>query len=86
MTAGILMAMGGWHIQTLIRNQMLKKQWKRRAPLSEIQAAPGETTMDLKGTPTGKLLDQSDFAGAIPVSVTEHTTRHLTETPPPKSR
>jgi hypothetical protein len=38
-TAGILLAIGGWHIQTLIRTLMLKKQWKRRVPLSEIQAA-----------------------------------------------
>jgi hypothetical protein len=85
-TAGILLAIGGWHIQTLIRSQMLKKQWKRRAPLSEVQAAPTDTTMTPKSASTGKLLDQADFADAIPVSVTEHTTRHLTETPQPKSR
>jgi hypothetical protein len=84
-TAGILLAMGGWHIQTLIRTQMLKNQWKRRAPLSEIQAAAPETTMAFTSATTGKL-DQAEFADAIPVSVTEHTTRHLTETPQPKSR
>jgi hypothetical protein len=81
MTAGILLAIGGWHIQTLIRTQMLKKQWKRGAPLSEIQAVPSETTIALQSAPTGKLLDQADYADAIPVSVTEHTTRHLTKTP-----
>lgn len=80
-TAGILLAIGGWHIQTLIRTQMLKKQWKRRVPLSEIQAAPPET---FKSAPTSELLNQADFAAAIPVSVTEHTTRHLTEAPQPK--
>ena len=79
-TAGILLAIGGWHIQTLIRTLMLKKQWKRRVPLSETQPAA------LKTTPTAKLLDQADFADAIPVSVTEHTTRQLGETPQPKSR
>lgn len=82
-TAGILLAIGGWHIQTLIRTAMLKKQWKRRIPLNENQAGPPET---FKSAPTAKLLDQADFTGAIPVSVTEHTTRHLAETPPPKSR
>ena len=80
-TAGILLAIGGWHIQSLIRTLMLKKQWERRAPLSEIQAP-----MAFNATPTGKLLDQPDFADAIPASVTEHTTRHLAETPQPKSR
>ena len=74
-TAGILLAIGGWHIQTLIRTLMLKKQWKRRAPLSEIQAP-----MAFNATPTGRLLDQTDFADAIPASVTEHTTRHLADT------
>ena len=75
-TAGILLAIGGWHIQTLIRTLMLKKQWKRRVPLNEIQA---ETPGAVKSTPTAKLLNQSDFADAIPVSVTEQTTRHLVE-------
>lgn len=85
-TAGILLAIGGWHIQVLIRTQMLKKQWKRRASLSELQALPPETPMAFKSAPTAKLLDQADFADGIPVSVTEHTTRHLAETPQPKSR
>ena len=75
-TAGILLAIGGWHIQTLIRTLMLKKQWQRRIPLNEIQAGRRDTA---------RLLDQADFTDAIPVSVTEHTTRHLAETPPPKS-
>lgn len=79
-TAGILLAMGGWHIQTLIRTQMLKKQWKRRTPLSETQAAA------FKSTPTGKLLDEANYEDAIPASVTEHTTRHLAEHPIKKSR
>jgi hypothetical protein len=80
-TAGILLAMGGWHIQTLIRTLMLKNQWKRRVPLSEVQAGTPET---FEPAPTGKLLDQTDFTNAIPVSVTEHTTRHLAEPPQPK--
>ena len=86
MTAGILIAMGGWHIQTLIRTLMLKKQWERRVPLSEIQDAPSDTPPAFKSTPTARSLDQADFTDAIPVSVTEHTTRHLAETPQPKSR
>jgi len=76
-TAGILIAIGGWHIQTLIRTQMLKKQWKQKIPLREVQAAPTETPISFKSSTTGKLLDQADFTDAIPASVTEHTTRHL---------
>ena len=82
-TAGLLLGMGGWHIQTLIRTLVLKKQWKRRAPLGDIHAGPPAA---VKSAATGKLLDQADFTGAIPVSVTEQTTRHLVETPQPKSK
>jgi hypothetical protein len=85
-TAGILIAMGGWHIQTLIRTLLLKKQWERRVPLSENQTASSDTPPAFKSTPTARSLEQADFTDAIPVSVTEHTTRHLAETPPPKSR
>jgi hypothetical protein len=85
-TAGILLAIGGWHIQTLIRTQMLKKQWKQKFPLREVQAGPPETPVTFKSASTAELLDQADLAGAIPASVTEHTTRHLSEIPDPKSR
>ena len=80
-TAGVLIAMGGWHIQTLIRTLMLKKQWQRRVPLSE---APAATEAGFKSATTAELLDEANFADAIPASVTEHTTRHLAETRPPK--
>ena len=82
-TAGILLAIGGWHIQTLIRTLMLKNQWKQRTPLNEH---PSALPVSFKSETTGKLLHQADFAEVIPVSVTEHTTRHLAETPQKKSR
>jgi hypothetical protein len=72
-TAGILIAIGAWHIQTFIRTLQLMRQWKRRAPLSEIQAAVPEREAVAKSASTGKLLDQPDFADAIPASVTEHS-------------
>jgi hypothetical protein len=78
-TAGLLIAIGAWHIQTLIRTQQLKKQWKRRASLTEIQAALPDTQPEFKSSSTGKLLDQADFENTVPASVTENTTRHLAE-------
>ena len=83
-TAGLLIAIGAWHIQTFIRTQKLKKQWKRRTPLTEIQKASFETQPALKSPSTANLLDEADLAGALPASVTEHTTRHLVEKPQPK--
>jgi hypothetical protein len=83
-TAGLLLGIGGWHIQTLIRTQQLKKQWKRRTPLSESQGAWQETPPAFKPASTGKLLNQADIADTVPASVTENTTRHLVERPQPK--
>lgn len=84
-TAGILIAIGAWHIQTLIRTQKLKKQWKRRTPLTEVKVGLSESERALKPASTAKLLDQADFADAVPTSVTENTTKHLVE-PPKHSR
>ncbi len=84
-TAGLLIAIGAWHIQTLIRTQKLKKQWKRRAPLTEIQAALPETQPAFESASTARLLDQADFGDTLPASVTENTTKHLAERPQPKS-
>jgi hypothetical protein len=83
-TAGLLIAIGAWHIQTFIRTQQLKKQWKRRTPLTEIQAASPETQPALNSVSTGKLLDPADFADTVQASVTENTTRQLAERPQPK--
>jgi hypothetical protein len=88
-TAGLLIGIGAWHIQSLIRTQKLKKQWKRRAPLTEIEraeieAAGRETPPAFESASTAKLLDRADFADTLPASVTENTTRHLAERPRPK--
>jgi hypothetical protein len=76
-TAGLLIAIGGWHIQTLTRTEKLKKQWKRRTPLNEVQVLLSGTDRGLKAASTAKLLDQADFTDAVPTSVTENSTRHL---------
>jgi hypothetical protein len=81
-TAGLLIGIGCWHIQSLIRIQKLKQQWKRRTPVSEIEAALPQPTFGAAAT--AELLEQADFKDAVPASVTENTTRHLAEKPRPK--
>ena len=83
-TAGLLIAIGGWHIQTLIRTQKLKNQWKRRTPLAGTEAGSPETERSFKSASTAKLLDQADLGNTVPASVTENTTRHLVERRQPK--
>lgn len=73
-TAGLLIGMGAWHIQTFIRTRSLKKQWKRRG--ANIESDPAAVNQAI----TGKLLEQPDFESMAPASVTDHTTKHLSET------
>ena len=69
-TAGVLIAMGAWHIQTLIRARRLKRQWKQRRPPAETL----ERTQD-----TAPRLEEPDFENFVPASVTDRTTRQLAE-------
>lgn len=74
-TAGLLIAMGAWHIQTYIRTRTLKTQWKRRADMQNDiadRSGIGKATTD-------KLLEQPDFENMVPASVTDRTTRNLVE-------
>ena len=75
LTAGFLIAMGGWHIQTFIRMRRLKKQWQRRSP--DNDAALDE--LPPVKVSTAKLLEQPDFSDLVPPSVTDQTTKHLAE-------
>jgi len=77
-TAGLLIAMGGWHIQTFIRTRMLKKQIEKLKP-KRANEAPAQS--EFNRVETGKLLDEADFANVIPASVTESTTRLLVDEP-----
>jgi cytochrome c biogenesis protein CcdA len=73
LTAGFLIAMGAWHIQTFIRNLMLRKQlqkWKR----STLQAHEADTEQP---RPEQARLQTANLRDIVPASVTEHTTKHL---------
>jgi hypothetical protein len=85
-TAGLLLVMGGWHIQTLVRTQMLKRQWKHRARRPQTEVALNEQFSQMPAATTERLLEDSKFERTVPASVTENTTRHLAETPRRHSR
>lgn len=70
-TAGLLIAMAMWHIQTLWRTILLKKQFKKNRSAREMDTGfHGDTA---------KLLDEADLANLVPATVTEQTTNHLAE-------
>ena len=73
-TAGFLLAIGGWHIQTLVRSILLRKQLKRWGRLGT------EKQLDSELAPQeGRALKEADLSSVVPASVTEGTTRHLAE-------
>lgn len=78
-TAGFLIAMSAWQIQTLWRSFQLKKHFKRRrndAAEHQNQDSPNV----FESAPTKQLLNEADFADAVPArSIIEHTTSRLSE-------
>jgi hypothetical protein len=74
-TAGLLIAMGIWHIQTLYRTLQLRKHFRNK----RFEAEGVELPASVEGVPTGKFLNEPDLSDAIPASVTETTTKHLGE-------
>jgi cytochrome c biogenesis protein CcdA len=74
-TAGFLLAIGGWHIQTFIRTLMLRKQLKEWGRLDGK-----EKREDLPGSVAPRSLGEPDLSSHIPASVTEVTTRNLAGT------
>lgn len=70
-TAGLLIAMGAWHIQTLWRSILLRKYIKRQRPSEEL-AIDGSAAAD-------KLLREPNFESSVPMSVTDRTTKQLSE-------
>lgn len=75
LTAGLLIAMGCWHTQTLWRSILLKRHFNKQqrsvADVAELNS--GQVATD-------KQLNEPDFDTFIPASVTDRTTRHLEPT------
>ncbi|MGB7068783.1 MAG: hypothetical protein WBD22_04760 [Pyrinomonadaceae bacterium] len=73
--AGFLIAMTAWQIQTYIRTRMLKKQFEKMTPKG-IEDVPAQNSTERAQ------LDEANFEDIIPASVTERTTRNLTQKSP----
>jgi hypothetical protein len=76
-TAGFLIAITAWQIQTFWRTLLLRKHFKKQikppASSSENQNAPRE----FETKPTNRLLTEADFEYHVPATVVEKTTRKL---------
>ncbi len=78
-TAGLLFAMGIWHIQTLWRTLLLRKHLKQ-------SKAPRTGQPDELPPTTERFLEDANFEDVIPSSVTERTTNQLAEKHPRSSQ
>jgi hypothetical protein len=76
-TAGLLIAMGAWHIQTFIRTRQLKRQWERKYRPAYTEKE-GEDKHQVDQATTANLLNEANMTDAVPMSVTEATTKNLT--------
>ena len=74
--AGLLIAMGGWHIQTFIRTRQLKRQWSRKYRSAKVDETE-DRDRSFEQTSTARLLPDADLNDVVPASVTENTTKHL---------
>lgn len=78
LTAGFLIAMSAWQMQTIWRNFQLKKHFKQRK--SDVAKPPNsDSTNVFEPVPTKKLLTDANFADAVSASVIENTTSPLPE-------
>ena len=77
LTAGLLIAIGIWQIQTFIRSLKLRKHFRKKRLDDSLEAELTDTTIE--GLPTGKFLNEADVGDQVPASVTDATTKHLVE-------
>lgn len=76
-TAGFLMAMTAWQVQTFWRTILLRKHFKKHKN-NEQTVAENQTEQPYLATkPTNQQLPEADFKDYVPASVVEKTTRKL---------
>jgi hypothetical protein len=79
-TAGFLVAMTAWQIQTFWRTLLLKKHFNRNKQLRE-QTDLFEDKQISDTKITDKMLNKPDLSDFVPASVAEQTTKNLTKQP-----
>ncbi len=74
LAAGLLGAMSFWQFTTFYNGLRLRRNFARRREDSAV-----ENQTQIESAQTKELLSEADFSDAVPISVTENTTRHLSE-------
>jgi hypothetical protein len=77
--AAFLLAMCGWQFSTFRVGLKLKKTFDRRKLGDEIENSVQNDNSAFQPAQTKDLLPEADFANFVPITVTENTTKHLSE-------
>ena len=77
--AAFLLAMSVWQFSTFIVGLKLKKNFDKRKASSEDKERTEEKVKAFETAQTKELLNEANFDNAVPTSVTENTTKHLSE-------
>ncbi len=76
-TAGFLIAICGWQVQTFWRTLLLKKHFQKRQ-IETAMEMPNQTGR-IDSAKTRELLNEADFTNNVPATVIENTTTKLGE-------
>jgi hypothetical protein len=74
-TAGFLIAISAWQIQTFWRTMLLRKHFKQTK--NQILSTPDDQPPAFESKPTNELLPEADLKDYVPASIVEKTTRKL---------
>jgi hypothetical protein len=77
--AAFLLAMCGWQFSTFVVGLKLKKNFDKRKSSLENDGKNQEKVMAFESAQTKERLPEADFNNVVSTSVTENTTRHLSE-------
>ena len=78
--AAFLLAMGGWQLSTFFNGLKLRKKFNLNTNQA-AQTAQAYTPNEVERIKTNELLTEANFSSTLPQSVTENTTRQLSEIP-----
>ena len=79
LVAAFLLAMCGWQFSTFRVGLKLKKTFDRRKSGDEIENTMQAEKNVFQSVKTKDLLPEADFTDIVPRTVTENTTKHLSE-------
>jgi hypothetical protein len=78
LVVGFLLAMSCWQFSTCFISLKLRKNFSKRREASIAENQTGRHTQ-FESAKTKELLNEADFTDIVPATVTENTTKHLSE-------